>query len=163
MKNKKLILIYFFSISILFSACGFKPLYKMSEDGSNIGNYSIKLINEVSREIEEEVKSNLIESTDPEYLVLVEIKEDQIPLIINTNGTVAKYRVEIVMSFEIIKIADNKTLSKGTSRGFAQYDVGESEINNENTKTRMAKNATKSAIQIMISKIQSSISRDNDN
>tara|TARA_Y100000817_G_scaffold288695_1_gene258107 strand:- start:199 stop:606 length:408 start_codon:yes stop_codon:yes gene_type:complete len=135
----------------------------MSEDGSNIGNYSIKLINEVSREIEEEVKSNLIESTDPEYLVLVEIKEDQIPLIINTNGTVAKYRVEIVMSFEIIKIADNKTLSKGTSRGFAQYDVGESEINNENTKTRMAKNATKSAIQIMISKIQSSISRDNDN
>tara|TARA_Y100000992_G_scaffold67471_1_gene41872 strand:+ start:432 stop:839 length:408 start_codon:yes stop_codon:yes gene_type:complete len=135
----------------------------MSEDGSNIGNYSIKLINEVSREIEEEVKSNLIESIDPEYLVLVEIKEDQIPLIINTNGTVAKYRVEIVMSFEIIKIADNETLSNGTSRGFAQYDVGESEINNENTKKRMAKNATKSAIQIMISKIQSSISRDNDN
>ena len=60
----------------------------MSEDGSNIGNYSIKLINEVSREIEEEVKSNLIESTDPEYLILVEIKEDQIPLIINTKMVV---------------------------------------------------------------------------
>ena len=47
--------------------------------------------------------------------------------------------------------------------GFAQYDVGSSEINNEETKASMIKSATNNAVQIMISKIQTSISQLDDN
>ena len=54
-------------------------------------------------------------------------------------------------------------ISNGTARGSAQYDVGTSEVNNEDTKKSMTKIATKNAIQLMVSKIQSSISGTNDN
>ena len=53
----------------------------------------------------------------------------------------------------------NEVISTGTTRGFAQYDVTDSEIVNEDTKKSMTKIATKNAIQLMTSRIQSSISR----
>ena len=52
-------------------------------------------------------------------------------------------------------------VSSGISRGFAQYDVGESEFNNEDIKKRMTQNATKNALQIMTSKVESSIAESN--
>ena len=51
----------------------------------------------------------------------------------------------------------------GNARGFAQYDIGASEINNEDTKKSMIKIATKNAIQLMTTKIQNDISNKNDN
>ena len=60
-------------------------------------------------------------------------------MIINTNGTVAKYRIEVSIEFEIIQNDNGSMISSGISRGFAQYDVGESEFNNEDIKKRMTK------------------------
>ena len=62
------------------------------------------------------------------------INESLDPLIVNTNGTVAKYRIEILISYELIEIETDMEISNGTARGSAQYDVGTSEINNEDTK-----------------------------
>ena len=57
----------------------------------------------------------------------------------------------------------NKVISDGTTRGFAQYDVVDSEISNEDTRKNMTKTAAKNALQIMVSRIQSSIIQLNDN
>ena len=149
---------YFFLIS-----CGFSPIYKISDDNLNIRNYSLKLVNNVSREIEDEVKNALYSKDNFVYEVLLKIQEEQTPLIINTNGTVSKYRIEVSINFEIIEIVSNNTLSTGIARGFAQYDVGESEFNNEDMKKSMTRNAVKNALQIMVSKVESSIARSNDN
>ena len=91
--------------------------------------------------------------------MLLNIYEDLTPLIVNTNGTVAKYRIEIEIAYKLIQIDVDETISTGTTRGYAQYDVTESEIVNEDTRKHMTKIATKNAIQIMTSRIQSSISR----
>ena len=48
-------------------------------------------------------------------------------------------------------------------RGFAQYTVETSEIESDDKKKRMTQTATSSAIQMMISKIQSDTSITNDN
>ena len=96
---------------------------------------------------------------DQKYKALLSIYEDLTPLIVNTNGTVAKYRIEIEIKYELIQIDSNEVISTGTTRGFAQYDVTGSEIVNEDTKKSMTKIATKNAIQLMTSRIQSSISR----
>ena len=84
-------------------------------------------------------------------------------MIINTNGTIAKYRIEILISYKLIEIDTDEEISTGNARGSAQYDVGTSEIDNEDRKKSMVKIATKNAIQLMASKIQSSISKTNDN
>ena len=87
---------YFFLIS-----CGFSPIYKISDDNLNIRNYNLKLVNNVSREIEDEVKNALYLKDNFVYEVLLKIQEEQTPLIINTNGTVSKYRIEVSINFEI--------------------------------------------------------------
>jgi hypothetical protein len=147
----------------LLISCGFSPIYKITNDNLDIRNYSLKLVNKVSREIQDEVEKTIHSKDNLAYEVFLQIQEEQTPLIINTNGTVAKYRIEISINFEIIETSTENILSTGITRGFAQYDVGESEFNNEDMKKSMTRNATKNALQIMISKVESSIARSNDN
>ena len=147
------------AIFILFLGCGFKPIYKLTSDDIRIDGYSVKFTNQVSREIIEEVNSSIVQSEDQKYLALLTIYEDLAPLIVNTNGTVAKYRIEIEIKYELLQIDSYEVISTGTTRGFAQYDVTGSEIANEDTRKSMTKIATKNAIQLMTSRIQSSISR----
>tara|TARA_A100001035_G_C27746870_1_gene484442 strand:- start:852 stop:1337 length:486 start_codon:yes stop_codon:yes gene_type:complete len=147
---------------IILSGCGFKPIHKLS-DNSNSLSFLAEITNSVSREIVEEVNDNLFQSDNKEYKAQLTISEDSTPLIINTNGTVAKYRIEIEINYKLVKIGTNEVISEGTTRGSAQYDVVDSEISNEDTRKNMTKIATKNALQIMISRIQSSIIQLNDN
>ena len=147
------------AVFFIFLGCGFKPIYKMTSDDSSIDGYSVEVTNQVAREIIEEVNSTIVQSEDQKYKALLTIYEDLTPLIVNTNGTVAKYRIEIEIKYELLQIDSNEVISTGTTRGFAQYDVTDSEIVNNDTKKSMTKIATKNAIQLMTSRIQSSISR----
>ena len=144
-------------------SCGFKPIYKLSEENNINKSYSVTILNNVSREIIEEINTNIIKENNEKFSALLTIEESVTPLIINTNGTVAKYKIEILIRYKLIEIKTNEEVSSGSARGFAQYDVGTSEINNEDTKKSMIKIATKNAVQLMVSKIQSSISQINDN
>ena len=147
------------AIFLIFFGCGFKPIYKITSDDVDLDGYSVEVANQVSREIIEEVNSTIVQGENQKFKAILKIYEDLTPLIVNTNGTVAKYRIEIEIAYELIEIDVDETISTGTTRGFAQYDVTESEIINEDTRKRMTKIATKNAIQIMTSRIQSSISR----
>ena len=147
------------TIFLIFLGCGFKPIYKMTSDDQSIYGYSVEVTNQVEREIIEVVNSTIVQSEDQKYKALLNIYEDLTPLIVNNNGTVAKYRIEIEIRYELIQIDSNELISTGTTRGFAQYDVTGSEIVNEDTKKNMTKIATKNAIQLMTSRIQSSIAR----
>ena len=147
------------AIFFIFLSCGFKPIYKITSDDIDLNGYSVEVVNQVSREIIEEVNSTIFQGENQKYKVLLNIYEDLTPLIVNTNGTIAKYRIEIEIAYKLIQIDVDETISTGTTRGYAQYDVTESEIVNEDTRKHMTKIATKNAIQIMTSRIQSSISR----
>ena len=159
-------------ISIIFlllylSSCGFKPMYKISESNIDFKNYSIIIINEssISREIREEIRksfpSNL--NVNKDYVIEINTIENLDPLITNTDGTVAKYRIEIVINFKVIDKNNDSYLIEDVVRGFAQYTVETSEIESDDKKKRMIRTATSSAIQMMISKIQSDASITNDN
>ena len=147
------------SIFLILFGCGFKPIYKIASNDINLDGYSVEFTNQVSREIIEEVNSNIVQGENQKYRALLKIYEDLTPLIVNTNGTVAKYRIEIEIEYELIEIDADEIIASGTTRGFAQYDVTESEIVNEDTRKHMSKIATKNAIQIMTSRMQSSILR----
>ena len=147
------------AVFFIFLGCGFKPIYKITSDDASMDGYSVEVTNQVAREIIEEVNNTIVQSEDQKYRALLSIYEDLTPLIVNTNGTVAKYRIEIEIKYELLHIDSNEVISTGTTRGFAQYDVTDSEIVNEDTKKSMTKIATKNAIQLVTSRIQSSISR----
>ena len=150
------------SIIIFIAGCGFKPIYKLSEGSAELQNYLVEVQNSPSREIIDQVNRSFLKKEDTNYKVYLNISENLVPLIINTNGTVSKYRVEIVVKYQLEQLDIQETLLQDTSRGFAQYDVGLSEIDNEETKKQTNRTATNNALQLMMAKIQSHISKSNE-
>ena len=49
------------AIFFIFLSCGFKPIYKMTSDDTNIDGYSVEVTNQVAREIIEEVNSTIVQ------------------------------------------------------------------------------------------------------
>ena len=155
------------SILIVLTSCGFKPMYKISENSIDFRSYSITIMNEnnTSREIKEEIKKSFPSSSEIEkkYIIEINTNENFEALITNTDGTVAKYRIEIIINYKVKDKNKDSYLIEDMVRGFAQYTVETSEIESNDKKNRMIRTATNSAIQMMISKIQSDISITNDN
>ena len=166
MNNVTKLFLVIFSLFYL-SNCGFKPIYKLSENDIDFRNYSINILNEssTSREIREEIEKSFPSNSETEkgYIIEISSVENLDPLITNTDGTVAKYRIEIIMNFKVKDKNDDVYLIEDFVRGFAQYTVETSEIESEDKKKRMIRMATSSAIQMMISKIQSDIPVSNGN
>ena len=144
-------------VLLFISNCGFKPIHQITETDSNFSNYTVEVKNSVSREIIDELNTSFTTDGEINYKAIISVNEDLNPLIINTNGTVAKYRIEIEINYQLIQLDSGDVVSEGTTRGFAQYDTVESEISNEDTRKSMTKIAAKNALQIMSSRIQSSI------
>ena len=155
------------SILIVLTSCGFKPIYKLSESSFDSRSYSITIMNEndTSREIKEEIRKSFPSSSEikKEYVIEINANENLEPLITNTDGTIAKYRIEIIMNFKVKDKNEDIYIMEDIVRGLAQYSVETSEIESDDKKKRMIRTATSSAIQMMISKIQSDTSINNDN
>ena len=149
------------------ASCGFKPMYKFSENNFDLNSYSINIINEnnTSRQIREEIRKSFPYSSkiEKDYVIDIEVFENLDPLITNTDGTVSKYRIEIIIYFKVKAINSNEFLINDVVRGFAQYTVETSEIESDDKRKRMVRTATNGAIQMMISKIQSDTAITNDN
>ena len=158
------LLIFLFSYIV---GCGFKPIYKFSENSVDLKSYSINIINEsnTSRVIKEEIKKSFPSSSEIEkdYVIDIEAFENLDPLITNTDGTISKYGIEIIIYFKVKATNADEFLINDVVRGFAQYTVETSEIESDDKKKRMIQTATSSAIQMMTSKIQSDTSITNDN
>ncbi len=161
--NKNYIIIIF-TLS-LFIGCGFKPIHKFSEGSFNMANFKVSYDNvgEVSYEVRDEIDRLFYNKSEVNSFSLnLGIKEENIPLIINTNGTVAKYQIEISISFKVTDSKD-KLIIEDTVKGYSQYDVETSEINNDAIKKQMIRLAVNEAMALIITKIQSSIVSINDN
>jgi len=153
----------FLLIVLFVSGCGFKPMYKSDGKGIELDKLYISFEGEITYEIKDELKSLL--STDQEnseYNVIVEAKEEMVPVIINENGTVSKYQIDIALFF---KVTDKlgEILIDDVAVGFAQYDVLVSKIENKDLRKQMLRSATNDAASLMITKIQSKLSLNNDN
>ena len=150
-------------IVIFVSGCGFKPMYKSDGKGIELDKLYISFEGEITYEIKDELKSLLSTDQDSsEYNVIVEAKEEMVPVIINENGTVSKYQIDIALFF---KVTDKlgEILIDDVAVGFAQYDVLVSEIENKDLRKQMLRSATNDASSLMITKIQSKLSLNNDN
>ncbi len=150
------------ALSLLISQCGFSPMYKVDSASIGLDQLSIKFEGNVTYEIKEELERLIgTDNSNNNYTISIEVKEDLIPVIVNENGTVSKYQIDIALFFKVID-KFNKIILEGVSIGFSQYDVLVSEIDNENIRKQMLKSATNDAASLMITKIQSKLSLTND-
>lgn len=156
-------IVFFLFISLSINSCGFKPMYKSDGIGIELDKLSINFTGDITYEIEEELKRLIGSEQDKnEYLVTVEVKEEMVPVIINENGTVSKYQIDIALYF-VVTNNEEEVLIDDVAVGFSQYDVLVSEIENKDLKKQMLRSATNDAATLMITKIQSKLSLMNDN
>ena len=156
-------ILFFILIFLSINSCGFKPMYKSDGVGIDLNRLSVNFKGNITYEIKEELK-NLFNSgqENTDYIVTVEVKEDMVPVIINENGTVSKYQIDIALFFNVTNKLEEQVIDD-VAVGFAQYDVLVSEIENEDLRKQMLKSATNDAASLMITKIQSKLSLTNDN
>ena len=161
--NRSYFIIIF--LSFLLIGCGFKPIHKYSESGFDLLDFKVSYENvgEISYEVKDEIDRLFFNKSETySFNLSLNIKEENIPLIINTNGTVAKYQIEISISFKVSD-NENKLIKEDTVKGFSKYDVQTSEINNDAIKKQMTRSAANEAIALIVTKIQSSTVSLNDN
>ena len=105
-------IIVFIFIFLSFNSCGFQPMYKSDGKGIKLDRLSINFKGDITYEIKEELKSLLsTEQQNKDYIVMVEVKEEMVPVIINENGTVSKYQIDIFKVLLLIFLLPNiKTL-----------------------------------------------------
>ena len=74
-----------------------------------------------------------------------------------SSGAVSEYRVEILINFEIFRIESDDLIYKSQSRGFANYDISNSEYNNELLKKEALKQALSDGMKLMNIIVQSKV------
>ena len=156
-------IIIFLILFLSIISCGFKPMYKSDGMGVKLDKLSVNFKGDIAYEIKEELKGFL--SSDQEnkdYTVTIEAKEETLPIIINENGTVSKYQIDVAIYFEVTD-KFGEAIINDEAVGFAQYDMLVSEIENRDLRKQMLRSATADAASLMITKIQSKLSLINDN
>ncbi|MDG2416547.1 MAG: hypothetical protein P8M06_02315 [Pelagibacterales bacterium] len=152
--------IYFYiAIMFILNQCGFTPIYS---EKSNVieSNYITILTSNNSLAVKEAFKAIFRDSTDqPNYQLRIDIIEQDLPIVTNSDGTIAKYRIDITTNFILFDIANNKEIFSDYSKGFAQYETQTNNYDTEQKRNEAKKIATSNSLQLIPIKIQNFQSR----
>lgn len=123
----------FFAVAIIFlgiSGCGFSPMYAQNGDNAEL---SAKLasveIKPIKTLIGQEYRNALEDVLDPshigavkEYVMEANLSKNVLPLAIERDRTVTRYKVVIVVDFTLKEIVSGKVISKGQLKNDTDYD-----------------------------------------
>tara|TARA_B100001109_G_C18652777_1_gene375839 strand:- start:206 stop:682 length:477 start_codon:yes stop_codon:yes gene_type:complete len=154
---RKIFIIIF--LSNFFIQCGFQPIY--SEISKTVdSNYETVLISENSIATKEAFNSIFKNSMKQSNFELkINIIEQNQPIVTNSDGTVAKYRIDISTSFILYDKINKKEIFSDYSRGFAQYETQTNNYDTEQKKYEAIRIATTNSLQLIPIKIQNFQSR----
>ena len=154
---KKIFIILFFSNFLI--QCGFQPIY--SETNETIeSDYETVLISENSVSVKEAFNSIFKNTTKKSNFELkLSIIEQDLPIVTNSDGTVAKYRIDISTNFVLYDRINKKEIFSDYSKGFAQYETQTNNYDTEQKRYEAKKIATTNSLQLLPIKIQNFLSR----
>jgi len=154
---KKIFIILF--LSNFFIQCGFQPIY--SERNETVeSDYETVLISENSVSVKEAFNS-IFKNTSKKsnFELKISIIEQDLPIVTNSDGTVAKYRIDISTNFVLYDRINKKEIFSDYSKGFAQYETQTNNYDTEQKRYEAKKIATANSLQLIPIKIQNFQSR----
>ena len=146
-----------FLLILVLTGCGFTPIYKTTENSISAEVYSIEFQNDPGYLMKNKILQAFSSSSESVYNILLNVSQNSTPLITNTDGTVSKYRIEVMFTFDVFDLDSANKIYVDISRGFAEYLVQTSEIETDEKRKQAVEIATHEAIQMMSIKIQSNI------
>ena len=154
---KKIFIILF--LSNFFIQCGFQPIY--SERNETVeSDYETVLISENSVSVKEAFNSIFKNTTRKSNFELkISIIEQDLPIVTNSDGTVAKYRIDISTNFVLYDRINKQEIFSDYSKGFAQYETQTNNYDTEQKRYEAKKIATTNSLKLIPIKIQNFQSR----
>jgi len=154
---RKIFIILF--VSNFLIQCGFQPIY--SEKSEKVdGDYETVLTSENSIATKESFNSIFKNSIkDSNFELKINITEQDQPIVTNSDGTIAKYRIDISTNFILYDKINKKEIFSDYSKGFAQYETQTNNYDTEQKRYEAIKIATTNALQLIPIKIQNFQSR----
>ena len=149
---RKILVLLFLSNFLI--QCGFQPIYS---EKSNLleKDYETILTSENSISVKEAFNAIFRNSTkQSNYELQIHINEQDLPIVTNSDGTVAKYRIDISTNFILYDIINNKEIFSDYSKGFAQYETQINNYDTEQKRDEAKKIATTNSLQLIPIKIQ---------
>ena len=145
-------------ISQLLISCGFTPILKDTKDTNNTLVY-YEIDPSSSYQARQLLSSTFInlEKDQAKFITKVNIIESESAVNIESSGSVNEYKIEILVNFKIFEIKTNSIVFESQSRGFANYDVSNSEYTNTLVQQHALNKALTSGIQLMNIIVQSKI------
>ena len=145
-------------LSQLIVSCGFTPTLKtLDNQNSALSYYEISSENSYTAR---QLLSSQIKNLDKDkakFLIKVRVFENESAVNVTSTGSVDEYKIDVLIKFEIYKILNDVLLFQSQSRGFANYDVSNSEYTNSLVKKEALERALTEGIQLMNIMIQSKI------
>ena len=154
---KKIFIILF--LSNFFVQCGFQPIY--SERNQTLeSDYETVLISENSVSVKEAFNSIFkITTRESNFELKISIIEQDLPIVTNSDGTIAKYRIDISTNFVLYDRINKKEIFSDYSKGFAQYETQTNNYDTEQKRYEAKKIATTNSLKLIPIKIQNFQSR----
>ena len=145
-------------ISQLLISCGFTPILKDTKDTNNTLVY-YEIDPSSSYQARQILSSTLInlKKDQAKFITRVNIIESESAVNIESSGSVNEYKIEILVNFKIFEVKTNNIVFESQSRGFANYDVSNSEYTNTLVQQDALNKALTNGIQLMNIIVQSKI------
>ncbi len=145
-------------LSQLIISCGFTPTLKNLDNQNNaVTYYEINPENSyLARQVLNSQLKNL-DKNEAKFLTKVRILEKESAVNVTSSGSVDEYKIDVLVNFEIFNLSSDTLLFKSQSRGFANYDVSNSEYTNSLVQKEALEQALIDGIQLMNIIIQSKI------
>ena len=139
-------------------SCGFTPILKDTKDTNNTLVY-YEIDPSSSYQARQLLSSTFInlEKDQAKFITKVNIIESESAVNIESSGSVNEYKIEILVNFKILEVKTNSIVFESQSRGFANYDVSNSEYTNTLVQQDALNKALTNGIQLMNIIVQSKI------
>mgnify|MGYP001227169424 CR=1 FL=1 len=149
----------YLSVIFLLIQCGFQPIY-LERLNITESDYETILNSKNSIAVKESFNDVFRNSNkQSQYQLQINIIEQDLPIVTNSDGTVSKYRIDISTNFILYDTINKKEILSDYSKGFAQYETQINNYDTEQKRYEATKIATANSLKMIPIQIQNFQSR----
>ncbi len=122
--------IFLIVIFCIITSCGFSPVYSQKDDNTEL---AVKLasvdVKPIKSIIGQQYVNALVDALDPsginqdkQYILEANVTKSTVPLAIEKDRTISRYKVVVSVEYKIKEIETDKYIANGSASSEADYD-----------------------------------------
>ncbi len=147
------------ALLLLLGACGFSPVYESSRNAGHTLLSNVEVVpvagrhgQVLTRKLEDMLDPTSVDSTSA-YQIETSVSVEYIPIIIENDGTVSRYRVDIAIPLNLRKSSTGQIVFTDIVRRSVSYNVSESDYSSYISSTDAVERGIEEASQDVVQRV----------